>query len=305
MLSIFRRTDGVNLFVRFLFTGASGALLSLVITWALTQFVVGVEHYMSAYLVGIGANLLFNFLMYTIAVFKTKRDHLRRLAVFLFYGVIMAFLQGATVEFITSLIGKTHYLFVIASVIGVFAVLNFFVFKLSIFKEYPEGVRAPVHAVLIFILLCAVLVRGAVLLHVLAQAGVTPLVYGDAVGYRELAVNLWNGNGFTSARDTGTLVPEVFRTPGLPLLLAPFAGSDAPLAFYFFLLALAGGVLLPYLTFEIGKRMLPIGGALIAATLVAFEPHLIFFSILPQTEMPFMLFAYGATLAAYLAYERH
>ncbi|MDB5189500.1 MAG: hypothetical protein JWL82_457 [Parcubacteria group bacterium] len=293
----------MKLFIRFFFTGAAGAVLSLAITWALTTFVVGTAHYFSAYLVGIAANLLFNFVTYTLAVFKTKHDHLRRLAVFLWYGVIMAFLQGSTVQLITEHVGVQRYLFVIAGVIAFFAVLNFFVFKLSVFKERPEGVRARAPEILAFVLLCAVLLRVAILFHVLALGGVGPLVYGDAMGYRELSTNLATGNGFATTR-AGMLVPEVFRTPGLPLLLAPFAGSDSSLAIYFFVLALLGGALFPYLVYRVGKRFVSVGVALGAAILVAFEPQLVFFSMYAQTEMPFMLFSYGALCLAILAYDR-
>lgn len=294
----------LSLFFRFFLTGVTGAALSLLITWGLTTFILGTDHYFSAYLVGISVNLLFNFLVYTYAVFKTTHDHLRRLGVFLFYGVIMAFLQGATVHFITSLVGATHYLFVIAGVIALFAVLNFFVFKLSIFKEYKEGETANPRAVLVFIILCAVLLRVALLLHVLSHEGIDPLVYGDAYGYRELATNLGSGEGFVTSRDTGEIRPEIFRTPGLPLLMAPFAASDTGLAFYLLLLAVGAGIALPALTFALSNRFLPRGGALFVAALVAFEPHLAFFSVLPQTEVPFIVFAYGGLYAGFLAYER-
>ncbi|MGB4076293.1 MAG: glycosyltransferase family 39 protein [Minisyncoccia bacterium] len=292
------------LFVRFLLTGATGALLSLLITWGITTFVVGVEHYFSAYLVGIAVNLLFNFVAYTLAVFKTKHDHLRRLTVFLFYGIIMAFLQGATVQLITSIVGVQWYLPVIALVIGALALFNFLVFKLSIFKERASGEEARPREILGFIIVCAVLLRLATLFHVLAEEGVNPLVYGDAYGYRELATNLAEGNGFVSVSDTGEFFPEVFRTPGLPLLLSPFARTDGGFAAYFVLLAILGGVLLPTFTYLLGKRFLSVSAALLAAGLVAFEPHLVFFSILPQTEMPFILAAYGGLAILFAAYER-
>lgn len=294
----------MSLLLRFLATGASGALLSIAITWALTTYVVGVEHYFSAYLVGIAANLLFNFTMYTLAVFKTKRDHLRRLGIFLAYGILMAFMQGASVRLLTSVVGAEYYLPVIASVIGIFAVLNFFVFKLSLFKEYPEGEHASPKAVLAFLVVCAILLRLAVLLNVLGQEGIGPLIYGDAYSYRELATNLWGGEGFVSSRTTGEPLAEVFRTPGLPLLLAPFAATDTGMTLYFALLAIVGGALLPLITYGIGKRFLPISGALLAAGLVAFEPHLILFSTLPQTEVPFILAAYGGLYALLISHER-
>lgn len=292
-----------DLFRRFIFTGTGGALLSILTTWALTAYVFGVDNYFSAYLIGIAVNLVFNFVMYTIAVFKTTRDHARRLAVFLFYGVIMAFLQGTTVQLITAHLGVSWYLLVIAGVIAGFALLNFFVFKLSIFKELGEGEHTPSREVLAFIILCGVLLRVAVLFHVLAVAGVAPLVYGDAIGYRETAIHLSAGDGFSSLKG-GVLTPEVFRTPGLPLLLAPFATSDDGLALYLFILAVIAGILLPSFTYRIARRMLPSGAALVAAALVAFEPHLVFFSVLPLSEVPFILFAYGAFVAALLAHER-
>ncbi len=294
----------MNLFVRFIATGATGALLSLLITWALTTYVVGTVNYFSAYLVGIAANLFFNFIIYTRAVFKTKHDHVRRLLIFLFYGVIMAFLQGATVRLITSIVGEARYLVVIAGVIALFAILNFFVFKLSIFREYPEGIRASMKAKLSFVVLCAVLLRVAVLFHVLAIAGIAPLVYGDALSYRQLATSLADGAGFVRPDMNGVVRDEVFRTPGLPLLLAAFAGSDGGLSVYFFLLAVISGTLLPVLVYGVGKRFISADAAFIAALFIAFEPHLVFFSILPQTEMPFILFSYGGFLAIMYAIER-
>lgn len=294
----------MTLFLRFFMTGTFGALLSISITWALTTYLVGTENYFNAYLVGVVANLFFNFLMYTMAVFKTKHDHIRRLGVFLFYGVVMAFLQATTVQLVTAHLGVAWYLVIIAITIAFFAILNFFVFKLSIFKEYPDGGYTTTKTTLAFILLCSVLLRIAVLFHVLATAGLEPLVYGDAIGYRALAINIWNGLGFAHVTTYGTFISEVFRTPGLPLLLSPFAGSEMGLGVYLFLLAIVGGVLLPYLTYQVGKRMLSDRTALFPAMLVAFEPHLIFFSVLPQTEVPFMLFSYGALVAILHAYEK-
>lgn len=283
----------MNLFVRFLITGGTGALLSLVTTWALTHYLVGEKHYFSAYLVGIGVNLLFNFVMYTLMVFKTQRDHIRRLLLFTFYGLLMAAFQGMSVRLITSIVGTAHYLIIIALVIGLFAILNFFVFKLSIFKEGGAGEGMGVRSALMFIILCAVIVRLTVLFNVLSVVGTDPLVYGDAVSYIELAQNIHSGVGFVSSRQTGIPVPEVFRTPGLPLLLSPFSETSTTLAWYFFILCIVSGLLLPYSTYLIGTRVLSTEGALIAAGITAFEPHLIFFSMLPQTEIPFMLFAYG------------
>ena len=295
----------MNIFLRFLITGGTGAVLSLLTTWVLTHYFFGEAHYMSAYVVGIAVNLLFNFVAYTLAVFQTKQDHVRRLLIFVFYGIIMALLQGSTVALITSAVGTGYYLFVIACVIAFFSLFNFSIFKLSIFKERAHKEKASPRAILTFIIVCATLLKLAVAFHVLAIGGNKPFVYGDAVSYIELAHHIQIGEGFASSRATGVLQDEVFRTPGLPLLLAPFSANETSLTWYFVLLALVSGILLPYFIFGVASYFVSPVTGLVAATLVAFEPHLVFFSMLPQTETPFMLFSYGALLATLYAHREN
>lgn len=295
----------MNQFIRFLVTGAGGAILSLLITWLTTTFIFGEANYFAGYLFGIAANLTFNFSLYTMLVFKTKYDHLRRLLVFIAYGLVMAFFQAAVARALVSVFGTEYYLVLIALTIAALAVLNFFVFRLNIFKEQRGGERTPPLTVLALLCLMAVLVRLGTLFHALSTVGLKALVYGDAMGYRQLAQSLWSGDGFVSMNIAGVWAPEVFRTPGLPLLLAPFASTDSGMVLYLTLLGLISGIMLPYLTYRISKRFISTGAALIATALVAFEPQLIFFSILSHTEMPFILFGYSALFIGILAFDRN
>lgn len=146
---------------------------------------------------------------------------------------------------------------------------------------------------LIILIILSVSVRLLGLLWVIIVLGPGVLVYGDAIGYINLASSLINGNGF-SMEQNGTVVLETFRTPALPLLLAPFMLITNGIIIYASVLSIVAGIALPLLTYIIARR---VGGgepaALISAMLVAFEPHLVMFSWLPLTEIPFILFFLG------------
>ncbi len=127
-------------FFHFLFTGGFGVLIALSVTWILTHFIFGTEHYFYGYLVGVACNLLFNFSIYTHVVFKTKNNHAKRLFIFIAYNLAMTYLQARIIAALTPLVGVQYYLFVITSVIGVFSICSFLLFKLSLFKEHEPSV---------------------------------------------------------------------------------------------------------------------------------------------------------------------
>src|SRR3989344_3817039 len=106
---------------------------------------------------------------------------------------------------------------------------------------------------LMWIIVVAVLLRLGLFAIATHNASSSALVSGDAIGYLELARNLAEGEGFVSLTD-GALMPEVFRAPGLPLLVAPFALLPSGILIYSAILALFSGVLLPFLTYRIGFR---------------------------------------------------
>ncbi len=126
-------------FIHFLVIGGTGVVINLGVTWFLTTFFFGLEDYFTAYICGLIANLLFNFVLYSKVVFGTSRDHTRRLIVFMIYSICMASFQAWLVSVLVPLIGLKFYLIVIAGVIGFFSIVNFFIFKLSLFKERLLG----------------------------------------------------------------------------------------------------------------------------------------------------------------------
>ncbi len=126
-------------YIYFFIVGSSGAILNLAVTWTLTTFVFGIERYFTAYIFGIIVNLIYNFTFYSRAVFKTRSRHMWRFFVFVTYSILITFTQALLVKTLTPIIGLELYLLVIASVILFFSVINFFVFKLSIFNDKLHG----------------------------------------------------------------------------------------------------------------------------------------------------------------------
>jgi 4-amino-4-deoxy-L-arabinose transferase-like glycosyltransferase len=121
--------------------------------------------------------------------------------------------------------------------------------------------------------------------------GIEALLYGDAVGqggYIPLARHLAQGLGFTQYFE-GNIVPEVFRTIGLPWILSFFVQPLTNLWFYFIGLMCITSMCIGFVFYPAVRSLLGAQTALIASVLVTFEPHHIFFSFLPQTEMPLII----------------
>lgn len=125
-------------YLHFLVVGVSGVAINLGITAFFAELVFGREEYFSAYLIGLSANLLYNFILHTAVTFKTKEKHGRRLAVFVAYSLTLAYVQTKVVKWVTDLVGVDWYLVVIASVIFVFSMLTFLLFKFVLFRKKAE-----------------------------------------------------------------------------------------------------------------------------------------------------------------------
>lgn len=134
-LALLRRFFWKDRFLHFLLTGAGGVIFNLSTTWVFTQFVFGLSHYYYAYMLGVLVNFIFNFTVHTMVTFQTKRGHLRRLIVFTAYSALYVFVLSFLVSHITPIVGVQYYLFVIAGLIMALSIINFFVFKLSVFRE--------------------------------------------------------------------------------------------------------------------------------------------------------------------------
>lgn len=124
-------------YLHFFAVGISGVGLNLAITVGLTELFFGREHYFSAYLIGLGANLIYNFVLHTLVTFKTEGNHAMRLVLFLGYSLALAYLQTRVVRYLTALVGVDWYAVIIASVILVFSAMTFVLFKFVLFKKIP------------------------------------------------------------------------------------------------------------------------------------------------------------------------
>jgi len=127
-------------FVHFFIVGTTGVAINLGVTAFLTEFIFGREHYFSGYVIGLAANLLYNFILHTTVTFKTQGNHTRRLVVFTVYSLVMVYIQARVVKAITDAIGVNFYIIVIASVILVSSVITFLLFKFVLFKADEESV---------------------------------------------------------------------------------------------------------------------------------------------------------------------
>ena len=139
---------------------------------------------------------------------------------------------------------------------------------------------------------------------IFAHKGLTPFTYSDSVGYLALARTIWDTHTFSTFVN-GALVPEIYRTPGLPVLLAPFAtGTFLPLALYPLLVSILAGILLPTLSYLIARRYVSEQAALVTAFFSGCELNLVFYSWPFLTEMPFLLLALGGLHLVLDGYEQ-
>ena len=123
-------------YIHFFITGMSGVILNLLVTWITTEFILGGdEYYFYGYLKGLTCNLIYNFILHTIIIFKTTKKHLSRFVWFVIYSLIMSAIQAVTIKYITDIVGTEYYLLVIAAVIITFSTITFMFFKLKLFKE--------------------------------------------------------------------------------------------------------------------------------------------------------------------------
>ena len=122
-------------FIHFLIIGGTGVLLNITLTTLFTELVLGRGRYFYAYLIGLFANLTYNFTLHTIITFMPTERHTRRFFFFIIYYLSMAALQAAIIKTLVDVIGVDYYLPVITATIGVFFVINFFVSKYWLFKK--------------------------------------------------------------------------------------------------------------------------------------------------------------------------
>lgn len=144
----------------------------------------------------------------------------------------------------------------------------------------------------------AVFIRFEYLKHTEAEI----LIRGDAYQYYAYGFNLRHFGVFSHDTDRAQPVPDSYRSPGYPLLIAALIFIRGDTGFYPLILYVQAilNALLVIFTFFLGIKLLPRWAALLACIWVAFSPHLISITsyVLGET-----LFAVVLLLAVLSFYE--
>ena len=137
-----------------------------------------------------------------------------------------------------------------------------------------------------------------------ARTQVDGPIRADAAQYCAYAYNLANHGVFSSDLDREPPPPDSWRTIGYPIFVAPFLAAFGSRGFYEPLLYAQAflATLVVLGTLLLARRFLPDWASLVAAGLVALEPHLVAMTsyILTETLFSLLLIAalYLTTLAA-------
>jgi 4-amino-4-deoxy-L-arabinose transferase-like glycosyltransferase len=127
------------------------------------------------------------------------------------------------------------------------------------------------------------------------NGGPAAFLVGDSVGYRILARHLAFDGAFLDRWGSGT--PELFRTPGYPLLLVPGMWMGQSVAFAIALNVLAS-VAIVIVTYRLARRLLDERLAGFCALVVALEPTMLTWSLKVMPETLFTLCLVLFTAAA-------
>lgn len=137
------------------------------------------------------------------------------------------------------------------------------------------------------------LIRALLVAAAWAQRGPVAFLVPDSFSYLKLADRLASGKGFTNQWN----LPEMFRTPGYPLLLSAGSAVGHPVLFALVLQSLMTAGIIA-LTYSIARRLGDEQLAGICALVVAIEPTMLTWSmrVMPETALTLCLvaFAYAA-----------
>ncbi len=148
-----------------------------------------------------------------------------------------------------------------------------------------------------YLVAAAVVVLFALALRVLyvATVQIDQPIYGDGLHYFVCAVNLVQHGVYSSSAPGGVLVPDSYRAPGFPLLIAAgmvLGGGDSGAAIHFvqYTQALLGAATV-LLAILVARSWLCRGAALAVGLLIACWPHLITFTatLMSETLLGFWL----------------
>jgi putative flippase GtrA len=108
-------------YMKTLLVSGSGALLSVLVTAILAEWILGREQYFLAYLIGVGVGVLASFYLFSRKVFSPgNHSGLWRLTLFLGYMVILVLIQSFIVRAVVEIVGVNWYLpVIIVTMLGI------------------------------------------------------------------------------------------------------------------------------------------------------------------------------------------
>jgi putative flippase GtrA len=121
-------------YIKTMAVSGSGALVSILITAGLTEYVFGREHYFTAYIIGVAIGVVYAFIMLSKKVFQGDRNHGKRFMWFSLYMALLVVLQTLVVKSLVGMLGVSWYLPVIAGTMLVVSFISFAVYKYFIFR---------------------------------------------------------------------------------------------------------------------------------------------------------------------------
>lgn len=160
-----------------------------------------------------------------------------------------------------------------------------------------------------FVLLSAVIVLAALLIREwMALAAVVPSpMQGDVSGYLRYALHLLRDGVFTQALEGQPVVPDAFRSPGYPWLLALLlpAGDNWQDGFarVYQAQALLGAATVAC-TIALARQWMPRGWALVAGVWMAVQTHHVAATVAMLTEVLFGFLIVAGLLCASLSLRR-
>lgn len=278
--------------------GVGGAIANILVTWLFTEFVFGIEQYFAGYVLGLAANILFNFIFHALYTFRTRNELVvRRFTLFTLYSLILIIFHTVSVRLLVPVVGEHLYLLVIAAVITFYSIITFLVSRYYIFSDKVRGDTSLWRNVLsylrdrslvrhiLFFCIFALILRFCLLILLLMYGGTDALIFGDTARYLSLAESMLSGEGYFYEGGF-----EAYRPPGYPIYLLIFKWFGLPLWMASVLQMLVAS-LIPALVWVLAVYNLGlkkwVGNA--AALFASIEPVQLFYSVV---LLPDVLYAF-------------
>ncbi len=110
-----------------------GAAVNIAVSWAVVTLWLGIEQYLIASMLGLFANIVFNFQSYSRMLFQDSTYSHAQFISFCAYSAFTVVVYLSIVRFVTPLVGLEWYLVVSIGAIACLALVNFFFLKRVIF----------------------------------------------------------------------------------------------------------------------------------------------------------------------------